>query len=193
MNVANNVEMVIKNTIKNDWVHLDDHSAILLHSSTAFLNELAEESLSIVAENVLEYLDKIPLRSPIDNDFKTWWIDAYEYIIFDKDLIHDIYHDLGGREFFENRLKTWFKEHSFHPEIGIYHFFNDSSPTLDYVDDNLFDLYTLFHEGNLSDTIWKENFCSNKLTSEEIESLKHISIKDLNAFNTYPLISSYSK
>ena len=188
MNPSNNVRIVIQNTIKNDWISLDDHSAILTHYSAAFLNELAEESLSIVAENVLDYLDKIPLRSPIDNDFKTWWIDAYEYIIFDKNLTYDIYHDLDGKEFFENRLKTWFKEHSFNPEIAVYHFFNDDSPALDYVGDNLFDLYTLFHEGNLSDTIWKENFCSNKLTNEEIESLKHINIKDLNTCNISSLI-----
>lgn len=188
MTITDNVQQIIKNAFQNDWIPLDDLGAILLHTSVTSLNESVEYGLSVVAENILEYLDKIPLRSPIDNDFKTWWIDAYEYIIFDEDLTPDLYHDLGGKEFFENRLNIWFKDCPFHPKIGIYYFVNDKSPTLDYLGDTLFDIYALFQDGNFAESIWKENFCSNELNHEEIESLKHIKIKDLNTCNISSLI-----
>ena len=64
-------------------------------------------------------------------------------------------------------------------ETGVYFFNNEDEPTLDLIGDTFFDLYTLFHNGTFDENIWRENFLSHKLTTEEIDSLRQIKIKNL--------------
>lgn len=191
MTITDNVQKIIKNAVQNDWISLDGHRAILLHTAVEDLHEILEFHLSLVAENVIEFLDKIPKRRSTDSDFQTWWIDAHEYITF-YDWLRDnpeYYDELGGKKFFENRYKKWFKEHPFCPQAGIYYFNNEDTPTLDFAGDTLFDIYALFQDGSFDETIWKENFSPYLLIDEEVESLKHINIKNLT--DTTPPVMPY--
>lgn len=116
-----------------------------------------------------------------DNDFQTWWIDAHEYITC-YDLLRnnpEYYDDLGGKAFFENRLKIWFKEHPFYLQPGIYFFNNEDTPALDLIGDTFFDLYELFQNGTFDVNMWRDNFFPHELTTEEIASLKEIKINNL--------------
>lgn len=60
MKITANVQQIIKNAVQNDWLSLDGHNAILLHTADKDLNEILECNLSLVAENIMGYLDKIP-------------------------------------------------------------------------------------------------------------------------------------
>lgn len=181
MKTTANVQKIMKNAVQNDCIFIDGHNAFLLHTAVKDINEILELELSLIAEDVLSYLDKIPKRHLTDSDFQKWWIDALEYIT-NYDLLHnnpEYYQELGGKEFFKDRYQEWFREHPFHLEAGVYFFNNEDTPTLDLIGDTLFDLYELFQNGTFDANIWKENFFSNELITEEIESLRRIKIKNL--------------
>lgn len=182
MKTTVNVQKIMKNAVQNDCIFIDNHNAILLHTAVKELNEILEFQLSLIAEDVLSFLNKIPKRHPADSNFQKWWIDALEYVT-NYDLLHnnpELYDELGGKEFFKNRYQKWFTEHPLYLETGIYFFNDEGEPTLDLIgSDTFFDLYTLFHNGTFDENIWRENFLSHELTTEEIDSLRQIKIKNL--------------
>ena len=87
----------MKNAVQNDCIFIDNHNAILLHTAVKELNEILEFQLSLIAEDVLSFLNKIPKRHPADSNFRKWWIDALEYVT-NYDLLHnnpELYDELG--------------------------------------------------------------------------------------------------
>ena len=97
MKTTVNVQKIMKNAVQNDCIFIDNHNAILLHTAVKELNEILEFQLSLIAEDVLSFLNKIPKRHPADSNFRKWWIDALEYVT-NYDLLHnnpELYDELG--------------------------------------------------------------------------------------------------